>query len=409
MAGVRVHYIVLVLWGLLCTSVQSLDNGLGRTPAMGYNTWYDVECSAWMNETTVRETADALISTGLAKLGYQYVNLDDCWAKGRDEIGRIYPDPVTFPSGMKALADYMHSKNLKFGVYTDRGSMTCARRPGSRGWEGLDARTYASWGVDFLKEDSCAASDNHDVAFAEYAVMRDALNATGRPIFFDICGWADWYAPVGATLGNEWRIGPDDTNWPGILTNINIDANLAKYAGPGGWNNPCLLLGGTYNGVLRVTELQSRAQFSMWAVLAAPLVLSLNVRQLSSYALETYSNEEVIAVNQDKLGKQGIRIEGGDLNLRSTDPFNTTNIWARELHDGSRAIVFLNVGSSQVSLICDQRCFAKMGFSNLDTRLAVRDLWAHKDLPDITPRAGFHASSLAAGGGFRMIKVTKRA
>jgi len=175
--------------------------------------------------------------------------------------------------------------------------------------------------------------------------MRDSLNKTGRPIFFDLCGWNDWYAPVGATLGNEWRIGPDDSNWPSIITNINIDANLAQYAGPGGWNNPCLLLGNNVDGSPLITETQSRTQFNMWSVLAAPLMLSQNIRNISSFLIETYTNIEVIAVDQDPLGKQGTRIVGGILSLSSTNTLNSTNVWARPLHDGSFAVVFLNIGN----------------------------------------------------------------
>jgi len=254
-----------------------------------------------------------MVSSGLSKLGFQYINLDDCWAKGRYANGTVYPDAVAFPSGMKALADYVHSKGLKFGVYTDRGTLTCGGRPGSLDHEKIDADTYASWGVDYVKEDSCYASGDHQTAFDEYGRMRDGLNATGRPIYFSLCGWSDWYAPVGWSLGNSWRIGPDDTNWPGILTNIDIDANLAAYSRPGGWNDPCLLLGKTFTGSLRVTEQQSRTQFNMWAIIASPLLISANIREMSAFTLETYSNTEVIAVDQDPLGKQGKRLVGGPL------------------------------------------------------------------------------------------------
>ena len=198
-------------------------------------------------------------------------------------------------------------------MYSDRGTKQCGPGTGSLGHEAQDAQTFADWGADYLKEDSCAASQNHTEAFAEYARMRDGLNKTGRPIVFSLCGWEPWYAPVGESLGNLWRIGPDDTNWAGVLKNIDINAQLAQYAGPGGWNDPCLLLAQDYRGNYRITELQSRAQFSMWAVMASPLIISSNVRNMSKMNLETYSNREVIAVDQDPLGLQGTRVVGGDL------------------------------------------------------------------------------------------------
>lgn len=295
--------------------VRALDNGLARTPQMGYNSWYDLECSSAMNEEVLKTQVDAMIEKGLLGLGYNYFNLDDCWAKGRNDDGSVYADVSTFPSGdLKALADYVHDKGMLFGTYTDRGSQTCAGRPGADGYETIDAQTYAAWGVDYLKEDSCYASGDHEVAFTQYGKMRDALNATGRPILFSVCGWNDWYAPVGASLGNSWRTGPDDTNWAGVLKNIDILAGLEKYAGPGGWNDPCLLLSKTWQGHDRITELQARAQFSMWAVVAAPLLISGSITEMSNYTLATYSNADVIAVNQDPLGKAGSRIYGSALN-----------------------------------------------------------------------------------------------
>ncbi|CAJ1371411.1 unnamed protein product [Effrenium voratum] len=299
---------------LLAVPAATLDNGLARTPQMGYNSWYDLECSEAMNETTLRRVADAMVAKGLVTLGYRYLNLDDCWAKSRDGSGQLVADQAKFPSGtLKPLADYVHSKGLLFGTYTDRGELTCAGRPGAARHEEIDAQTYAAWGVDYLKEDSCNASTDHETAFAEYGRMRDALNASGRPVLFSLCGWNSWYAPVGRQLGNSWRIGPDDTNWPGILQNIDAMSGLERYAGPGGWNDPCLLLSATWSRTLRVTALQTRAQFSMWAVLAAPLLISGSVLDMEDETLATYSNEEIIAVNQDPAGHQGFRVLGGKL------------------------------------------------------------------------------------------------
>lgn len=357
-----------------------------------------------MRETTVRAVADALIDLGLAAKGYKYVNLDDCWAAGRTTNGELYADTARFPSGIAQLASYVHGKGLKFGIYTDRGNLTCAGAPASWGHEKQDAQTFANWGVDFLKEDSCNATTDHEAAFYEYGLMRDAMNATGRPIFFDVCGWNDWYAPVGKTLGNEWRIGPDDSNWGKVLENINIDAKLAQYAGPGGWNNPCLLLGTDGFGNRYITELQSRFQFTMWSILAAPLVLSTNVRMLSDYMLDTYGNDEVIAVDQDKLGRQGMRIYGQDLDPDSTNTYATTNVWGRPLADKSWAVAFINVGPVGTTVSCDFTCLSFMGFKP-GQNFRIRDLWLHADLGNWNGTTYF-AHSVPGQGGATLLKFT---
>lgn len=383
--------------------MQALDNGLARVPAMGCNTWYDFECSDGMNESMLRAVADAMVTSGLRDLGYRYLNLDDCWAKSRKDDGTLVADQAKFPDGtLKPLADYVHSKGLLFGTYTDRGDFTCAGRPGANRHEEIDAKTYAQWGVDYLKEDSCNATGDHETAFAEYGRMRDALNSTGRKVLFSLCGWSSWYAPVGASLGNSWRIGPDDTNWDGVLKNIDIMNGLQKYAGPGGWNDPCLLLSRTSTGQQRMTELQTRAQFSMWAVLAAPLLISGSVLNMTAETLATYSNKEVIAVNQDVAGHQGWRIQGEALADRSS----VGNIWAKPLSDGSFALVFLNVGTEELKLTCDEDCFGALGFDKSD-QLTLRDLWAHKPLADLRPKDHLVAQLAPAGGHF-MVLVKKK-
>ena len=270
---------------------QALDNGLARKPPMGYNTWYDV--TGDFDEALLLKTVDAFMSLKLPEFGYTHWNLDDLWSGGRYPNGSIYADPKKFPSrSLRPLCDYVHSKKLPdgtpllCGAYSDRGTKHCGPGPGSFNHTTKDANSFAAWAVDYLKEDSCAASQNHATAYAEYGRMRDALNATGRKIVFSLCcppkyctGGVSNPDPAlsyggGTTLGNLWRIGPDDTNWAGVITNINLNAPLAKNAGPGGWNDPCLLLAEDWQGNLRVTQLQSRAQFSMWAVMASPLVIT---------------------------------------------------------------------------------------------------------------------------------------
>lgn len=347
----------------------------------------------------MRRVADKMVDLGLDRLGYRYLNLDDCWAKGRREDGSVYADNATFPSGgLKELADYVHSKGLLLGTYTDRGTKTCAKRPGSAGYEEIDAQTYANWGLDYVKEDSCFAGKDHDVAFNQYSKMRDALNATGRPMLFSICGWSAWYAPVGRSLGNAFRTGPDDKTWGGVLKNIDILPGLEQYAGPGGWNDPCLLRSRSWTGKQQVSELQSRAQFSMWAIIAAPLLISGSLFQMTPHTLETYTNEDVIRVNQDPLGRAGTRIMGGPL------AHGASNVWARPLTDGSHALVFINTNSTAVNVTCDRDCFATIGIYPGD-RLSVRDLWAASDLPDVT-EATLTASALEPHGGHLMVRVT---
>jgi len=435
----------VVFGGVLC---YGLDNLLGLTPQMGYNSWYDYGCSSTMTESAIQETAQSMIQNGLTKLGYQYINLDDCWALGRYGNGTVYPDPDKFPSGMAALATYMHDNGLLFGLYSDRGTQTCGGRPGAFGYETIDAQTYAEWGVDYLKEDSCYASSDPVIAFQEYGLMRDALAATNASIFFSLCGWEYWYAPVGAFLANSWRIGPDDTDWPGVLVDINTMANfgLQVYSGPGGWNDPCLLLSQDFQGNYRMTEPQSRAQFTMWAMMASPLLISGNVRQMSSTNLETYSIIDVIAINQDSWGRQGWRVRGANLTVtgdvsrqRSTtgtvrkgaseqqQQFSATiavqggdvtaantNVWARPLKDsgGGWALTFINTDSAVQNITCSTSCFRHL--TDFDTEYRppiangwhVYDIWNNVNLADLMPPFEFTAADVSPEGGIQLLRLT---
>jgi len=369
---------------LLSSACMALDNGLGRTPQMAWNSWNLFACD--INETLVRETAKAMVTSGLADVGFQYVNMDDCWAQGRNPNGAVFPDPTGFPKGIKDVSDYVHSRGLYFGIYSDRGLLTCAGRPGSQNFEKIDAATYASWGVDYLKEDSCYASSDHNTAFTQYGLMRDALNATSRKIYFSLCGWNSWYSPVGWSLGNSWRIAGDCNTWPDVLNAIDTNAPLSQNARPGGWNDPDMLLGSNPNTAAHLPPQQSRAMFSMWAVMAAPLLIGSNIISLNTWDLETYSNPEVIAVDQDSLGMQGIRLLGGNLIQKPVGrPFN---IWGRKLSGTSAAIIFLNNANVTTALTCDKNCFGQLGYKPAQL-LKVRDLWQHKDLDTITVGNGY--------------------
>jgi alpha-galactosidase len=259
-------------------------------------------------------------------------------------------------------------------LYTDRGNLTCQGRPGSLGHEQIDADTYASWGVDYLKEDSCDASQDHQTAFDEYGKMRDSLNSTGRQIYFSLCGWNSWYAPEGATLGNSWRIAGDCNTWLNVLNAIDTNVNLAQYASPGSWNDPDMLIGTNPAAAAHLTQAQSRTMFSMWCVMAAPLLIGSSINDLPDFDLLTYSNTELIAVNQDPLGEQGTRILGGNLYIGNDR--SLTNMWARRLSSGQGyAAVFLNNSPKPVTMTCGSTCFSKMGFTASDT-IQIRDLWS---------------------------------
>jgi len=371
---------------------------------MGYNTWYDFMCKLTADD--VQRAADSLVRYGLDKLGYNYVNLDDCWATSRDSKGVIQADPVGFPQGMKAVADYVHSKGLKFGVYTDRGMITCARRPASKNYERIDAQTYASWGVDFLKEDSCNATQDQQGAIQEYATMRDALNATGRPILFSLCGWHDWYAPVGDSLSNMWRIAGDGQSWPAVIRNVNVNAKLGIYAKPGAWNDPDMLLGSSAQSAVHLLPVQSRTQFSLWSIMASPLLLSASILNLTPFDLETYSNKALIAINQDPLGIQGRRVQGDDLVFSNPVPgkSSTRNVWAKPLSTGQTAVIFLSTDPQAVPADCGPDCFARANLTKSQYRML--DVWTQKDLGIVSKKVGYKTKPLAANGGSLTVLLT---
>jgi alpha-galactosidase len=356
----------------------AVPSQLALTPPMGWNTWNKFACN--VSEDLVRGMADAVVKSGMKQAGYQYVIIDDCWQVGRDREGNILPDPQRFPSGMKALGDYIHALGLKFGIYSDTGSKTCAGRPGSRGYEFQDARQYAAWGVDYLKYDWCSTTTQD--ARASYALMRQALEASGRPIVFSICEWGTakpwlWGAEAG---GNLWRTTGDikdewegKTKWTdgsccgyGVINILELQDGLASYAGPGHWNDPDMLEVG--NGGM--TETEYRSHFSLWALLAAPLIAGNDLRSMTPAIREILTNQEVVAVDQDRLGTEGRRVaRHGDL-----------EVWARPLADGSRAVILLNRGTSEQEIGVN---WEELGYPGHLTA-AVRDLWQHKDLGNFT-------------------------
>lgn len=345
---------------------------LAQTPPMGWNSWNRFGCD--VNEVLIKEMADAVVKSGMRDAGYLYIVIDDCWQIGRDEEGNIIVDPERFPSGMKALGEYIHSLGLKFGIYSDAGLQTCAGRPGSRGYEFQDARTYASWGVDYLKYDWCNHGSQNVVD--SYRIMRDALYKAKRPVVFSICEWGEnkpWL--WGQEIGHLWRTTTDILNcwdctndWGGMGWVLILDrqVGLENYAGPGHWNDPDMLQVG--NDGLTISE--SRAHFSFWCLLAAPLMAGNDIRSMPEDIKNILTNEEVIAVGQDLLGKQGTKVrDDGDL-----------EVWVRQLQDGSRAVILFNRGQEKQTFAVK---WPEIGYpSHLQAK--VRDLWQKKDLGKFT-------------------------
>jgi alpha-galactosidase len=343
-------------------------DGLALTPPMGWNSWNKFGCD--VSEKLIKETADAMVATGMKDAGYQYVVIDDCWQVKRDEKGRIVPDPERFASGMKDLANYVHGKGLRFGLYSDAGTGTCQKRPGSKGYEELDARTYAEWGVDYLKYDWCntQGQDTRD----SYGRMSRALRGSGRPIVFSICEWGGtkpWLWAQG--VGHLWRSTGDiqdcwdcGKSWGGmgVVHIIDLVADLHPYAGPGHWNDPDMLEVG--NGGLKASE--SRAHFSFWCLFAAPLMAGNDLRTMSKETIEILTNREAIAVDQDPLGMQGRKV-------RDSGPHQ---VFMKPLADGARAVILFNRGTEagKIAVPWEDIGLCPGG------KAVVRDLWKKQDL-----------------------------
>jgi alpha-galactosidase len=336
----------------------ALENGLGRTPPMGWNEWNTFGCNS--NDALIRAVADAIVSSGMAAAGYQYVNLDDCWsARTRDPDGTLQPDPAKFSNGIKALADYVHSQGLKMGIYSSAGTTTCSGYPGSIGFEQQDAQTWASWGIDYLKYDNCG-DHRGQTSQQRYTAMRDALAATGRPIFYSIVNWGqDAVWTWGRQVGNSWRTTGDiNDTWGTVMSILDSQVGLESYAGPGGWNDPDMLEVGNPG----LSDVESRSQFSLWALLNAPLLAGNDVRTMTATTRSTLTNTDVIAVNQDWGGKQGYKVRDD----------GEQEVWAKPMSDGSAAVILLNraAGSATISTTAGQ-----IGLAPTST-YTVRDLWS---------------------------------
>lgn len=366
----------------LSVSAQSTPrNQLTPTPPMGWMTWNLFQGD--ISDKLIRETADAMVEGGYVDAGYKYIFIDDLWQGGRDVHNNMIPDPKKFPNGIKALADYVHSKGMKLGIYSDAAQLTCGGWTASLGFEEQDARTFASWGIDYLKYDYCNAPIDSATARQRYRTMADALSKSGRDIALGICEWGqrqceEWCEEVGGQL---WRttydvrdMWKDVTNegGMGILDIVNITSPLSSYARNGQWPDMDMLVVGLHGvsgpssalGGKGCTQAEYQTQMSLWCMFSSPLAMTNDMRKVSEEDRRILLNREVIAINQDPLGKVAERKVNTD----------THQIFVRPLADGSYAVALLNVSDAPLTLTAD---FAKLGLSG---KYTVRDLWQHRDI-----------------------------
>ncbi len=383
---------IVLLISLLCfgcTGEQpaTLSYDLAPTPPMGWMSWNQFEGD--INEDIVKEIADAMVSNGMSEAGYRYIMIDDLWQGERDNDGILQPHPEKFPGGIKALADYVHSKGLKLGIYTDVAEETCAGAVGSLDHEEIDAQTFADWGIDYVKCDYCNAPKDLQTAMKRYEVMAKALQKTGRPIVFSICEWGQrapwlWGKRVGGQLWrttwdmrDTWEHGRYSSGHAGIMEILDRQVGLEKFAGPGSWNDPDMLMAGLYgkgkssnaNGAAGCTDTEYRSQMSLWSLLSAPLIACCDIRNMNEATKDILLNKEVIAINQDPLGKQAERIfKDGDI-----------EIWAKKLSDDSWAVGLLNRNHT-----LNRNITFDFKWIKIESRLSIRDLWKHADLGTFT-------------------------
>jgi alpha-galactosidase len=385
--------LVAVVAGILSvvtlTPAYALDNGLARTPPMGWNSWNSFRCD--VNAKLVEATADAMVASGMRAAGYVYVNIDDCWLlKKRGRGGGLVPDPRKFPRGIEAVAAYVHRKGLKLGIYESAGATTCAGYPGSIGHEKQDAAQFARWGVDYLKYDNCGDYEG-ETYLQRYTAMRDALTQSGRRIVYSLCEWGNkapwnWAQPVGnlwrttQDITPRWRTDQPENSYPqGILDILDQQAKLSAASHPGAWNDPDMLEVG--NGYL--TDDENRAHFSLWALLNAPLIAGNDLRNMPPDVRDILTNHDVIAVDQDWGGRQGYRVRSD----------GSTQVWAKPMSDGSVAVILLNDRRGPVSLATTAQAIGLRTAASY----TVRDLWKHTDgVSDgrIEATVGTHAAAM---------------
>ena len=349
------RFLTLIVFSFTCFTVQAQvknSNGelMAATPPMGWMTWNYFADN--INEKDLREMADAMVETGMVEAGYNHIFIDDGWQGGRDNRNNMIPDPIKFPSGIKALSDYVHARGIKLGIYSDAAPLTCAGYTASLHFEDQDAKTFAKWEVDYLKYDYCGAPEDSVTAKKRYKTMADALRKSGRDIEFGICEWGDrqpwlWAANAGgqlwrttADIRDKWKMKADETWGHGIMDIVDQNADLNQYAGPGRWNDPDMLIVGLYGkegptsagGGIGCTDTEYQSQMSLWAMMAAPLIATNDVRNMNEVTKKILLNKEIIAINQDKAGIQAER------------KINNVawNVFVKPLSDGDYAIAILN-------------------------------------------------------------------
>ena len=354
---------------------------LAPKPPMGYMTWNFY--ADHITEKDVRAIADAMVTNGLVQLGYNYIFIDDGWQGGRDKKNNIIPDPDKFPSGIKALADYVHSKGIKLGIYSDAAPLTCAGYTASLHFEEQDAKTFASWGIDYLKYDYCGAPPDKETAQRRYKIMGDALTNSGRDIVFGICEWGGrqpwtWAASAG---GNLWRIDGDIRDkWTaaadapgtpkggiGILDAADRNANLSQYACPGAWNDPDMLVVGLYGrkgpsgdlGGIGCTDIEYQSQMSLWCLQAAPLMITCDIAHMNEATKDILTNRALLSIDQDSLGKQAARKIDGD----------GWQVYLKPLSGGAYAVGILNTDSAT------RKYQLKLGQIGLNGKYNTLNVW----------------------------------
>ncbi|MDB5158546.1 MAG: glycoside hydrolase family 27 protein [Mucilaginibacter sp.] len=388
----RKQIIALAFIASICFAAKAQDKLITSTPPMGWMSWFPFIDK--INEKKIMEVADAMVKSGLRDAGYKLLQLDDGWmAAKRDKEGRQYADTSRFPHGMKYLADYLHARGLKIGIYSSSGTQTCAGYPGSYNHEELDAKTYASWGIDYLKYDACGEKENHTDREL-HTRMSKALKATGRPIMFEICIFSSGDTHLwGAEIADMWRTGGDivkfiertpEVTYKNWYENLNQVVGKENYAGNGHWNDPDNLIV-DYPRNNKQTYEEQKAQFSLWSVVSAPLILGNDVRNMSEATKQILLNKEIIAVDQDKATKPGSRVISDD----------QKEIWVKSLNDGSKAVVIFNKQDTEATL--------SLNFKDINAikKAKIRDLWSHSDKGTFTDAY----SAKIAPHGVAMIKL----
>lgn len=355
---------------------------ISATPPMGWNSWNTFKQHP--NETDIKQIADQMVASGLKAAGYEYVNLDDYWSLGRDSIGKIIINLQNYPHGMKAIADYIHSKGLKAGIYTNIGRKASYATLASTGYYQQDMDTFAAWGFDYVKVDVNFAPDRSETGLKkEFSAIAKAIANTGRPMVFSICNQGDGiYADWASGVGNLWRVGHDidyiswtkpfqKTQWEGVIYEIDKSAAHPEIAGPGHWNDADMMLVGVTHGnkLTPLTDIEAKSHFSMWCMLASPLIMGNDIRDISKETLDILTNKEAIAIDQDADGVQGTMVD---------EQVRGLQVWLKRLKSGKNdnkyAVALFNRSEMTNKIILD---FNKLG---LKGKYQIRDVWTHKNI-----------------------------